>query len=97
MFGVIGILVGILCVLFGALGVLFGVIGILFGVICVLFGVLGVLFGVLGVFVWRTLYIFGVHYIHIFWRNWCLWRWDVVFITFRIWDGASNIFITKNV
>ena len=75
---------------------MFGVLGILVGVLCVLFGVLGVLFGVLGVFVWRTLYIFGIHYIHIFWRNWCLWRWDVVFITFRIWDGASNIFITKN-
>ena len=75
---------------------MFGVLGILVGVLGVLFGVLGVLFGVLGVFVWRTLYIFGIHYIHIFWRNCCLWHWDVVFITFRIWDGASNIFITQN-
>ena len=33
----------------------------------------------------------------IFWRNWCLWHWDVVFLTFLNWDGASNIFITKNV
>ena len=65
--------------------------GVLFGVLGFLFGVLGVLVGVLGVwwFVWRTLYIF--------WRNWCLWHWDVVFVTFRIWDDASNIFITKNV
>ena len=31
-----------------------------------------------------------------FWRNWCLWHLDVVFLTF-IWDGASNTLITKNV
>ena len=57
------------------------------GVLGVLFGEPGVLVGVLGVwwFVWRTL--------HICWRNWCLWHWDVVFVTFRIWDDASNIFI----
>ena len=75
--------------MFAVLGVLFGVLGVLFGVPGVLFGVPGVLVGVLGVwwFVWRTLYIF--------WRNWCLWHWDVVFVTFIIWDGASNIFITK--
>ena len=71
------------------LGVLFGVLGVLFGVPGVLFGVIGVLFVVLGVwwFVWRTLYIF--------WCNWYLWHWDIIFVTFRIRDGASNIFLTK--
>ena len=61
----------------------------MFGVPGVLFGVFGVLFGVLGVwwFVWRTLYIF--------WCNWYLWHWDIIFVTFRIRDGASNIFLTK--
>ena len=51
------------------------------------FGVCGVLFGVHYIF-WRTLCILR--------RNWCLWHWDVVFLTF-IWDGASNTLITKNV
>ena len=75
-------------VLFGAPGVMVDVPGVLFGVLGVLFGVPGVLVGVLGVwwFGWRKLYIF--------WRNWCLWHWDVVFVTFRIWNGAS-ILITK--
>ena len=41
------------------------------------------------IYFWRTWCIF--------WRNWCLWHWDVVFLTFLNWDGASNIFITKNV
>ena len=89
-----GIQIHILGVLFGVLGVLFDILGVLVGVL-VLFGVpgvfwrTGVLVGVLGVwwFVRRTLYIC--------WCNWCLWHWDVVFVTFRIW-GAS-IFITKNV
>ena len=44
--------------------------------------------------------LFGVHYIFllcILRRNWCLWHWDVVFLTFRIRDGLSNSSITKNV
>ena len=52
------------------------------------FGVCGVLFGVHYIF-WRTLCILR--------RNWCLWHWDVVFLTFRIREGLSNSSITKNV
>ena len=87
---------GLLGALFGVFGVLFGVlvIGILVGVLCVLFGALGVLFGVFGV-LFGVHYIFGVYYICIFWQSWCLWHWDVVSFTFRIWDGAFNIFNKK--
>ena len=29
------------------------------------------------------------------WLTWCLWHWDVVFLTFKIWDGLSYTSITK--
>ena len=58
----------------------------MFGVLGVLFGVLGVLVGVPGVLVGHNIF---------FWLNWCLQHWDVVFVTFRFWDGVSNIFKKK--
>ena len=30
-------------------------------------------------------------------NNCCLCHWDVVFVKFSIWDGAFDIFITRNV
>ena len=71
--------------IFGLPGVLFGILGVLFGVLGDLFGIPGVLVGVCGVrwCVWRILYIF--------WHKWCLWHWDVVFVTFKIWNGAPPV------
>ena len=104
---ILGVLFGVLCVLFGILSVLFGVLGVLFGILGVLFGILSVLVGVLSfclaylVFVWCTwclvYVVFCLATLCILRHNWCLCHWDVVFLTFRIWDGLSNISITKNV
>ena len=41
--------------------------------------------------------VFWFGYLVFVWCTWWLWHWDVVFLTFRIWDGLSNISITKNV
>ena len=43
-------------------------------------------------FVWRTWYIANIGR-----RNWCLCNWDIVLVTFRIWVGLSDVFITKDV
>ena len=65
-----------------------------------MFGVLSFCLAYL-VFVWCTwclvYVVFCLATLCILRHNWCLCHWDVVFLTFRIWDGLSNISITKNV
>ena len=82
------------------LGVLFGILGVLFGILSILVGVLSFCLAYL-VFVWCTwclvYVVFCLATLCILRHNWCLCHWDVVFLTFRIWDGLSNISITKNV
>ena len=66
----------------GELDVLLVVLSLLVVTLGVLVGALGVLVGMLDVLVKN---------------NCCLCHWDVVFVKFSIWDGAFDIFITRNV
>ena len=52
-------------------------------------------------FAWRTwcflAYIGILRTWYIGQHNWCLCNWDIVLVTFRIWVGLSDVFITKDV